>query len=110
VQFLPRLKRFVQKARERQEDGARLQVVYVSSDKSQKVFDAYFKKHDWLAVPYADCDAIRRPLEKRFGVSGIPSCVLLQKNGGGDFEEVTREAREKIGGDPGRPFAVGGRR
>ena len=71
------------------------ELLYVSSDKDAAAFKAYFnEKHDWLALPYDAAQRLRKPLEDRFGVNGIPAAILLtydpkQK----EFMVVTTDAR-----------------
>ena len=50
-------------------DGKKFEVVYVSSDKSEKTFDDYYSTMPWLAIPFGDK---RIPLLiKRFQLDGL---------------------------------------
>ena len=53
-----------------------LEVVFVSRDRDEESFNAYFAKMPWLAVPFSDSDCLQR-LNKRYKVNGIPNLVIL---------------------------------
>ncbi|XP_039780794.1 probable nucleoredoxin 1-2 [Panicum virgatum] len=53
-----------------------LEVVFVSCDRDEESFNAYFAKMPWLAVPFSDSDCLQR-LNKRYKVNGIPNLVIL---------------------------------
>eukprot|EP01062_Namystynia_karyoxenos_P082083 TRINITY_DN9177_c0_g1_i1.p1 TRINITY_DN9177_c0_g1~~TRINITY_DN9177_c0_g1_i1.p1 ORF type:complete len:1346 (+),score=269.57 TRINITY_DN9177_c0_g1_i1:92-4129(+) len=57
------------------------EVVFVSSDRSQREAEAYFRgQHgDWLMMPYSD--SRNQALSQRFGASGIPTLVVLAPDG-----------------------------
>merc|ERR1712216_622025 len=57
-----------------------LEVLFVSSDRDQESFDDYFKEMPWLALDFADRKA-KEELSSLFGVSGIPSLVIVDKDG-----------------------------
>merc|ERR1711939_503298 len=60
--------------------GKSLEIVFVSSDRDEKSFDDYFKEMPWLALPYAKRTE-KELLSDTFGVSGIPSFVVLRPDG-----------------------------
>jgi len=72
-----------------------LEVVFVSSDRDQKAFLEYYGTMPWLAIPQGD--ARKAKLSKLFGVSGIPSFVLVDAATG---ETITTEGRSGVGSDP----------
>ena len=55
-------------------------VVFISSDRDQASFDAYFKEMPWLALPFSD-KARRAGLGKKYDVRGIPSLIVLDATG-----------------------------
>lgn len=76
-----------------QEKG--MEIVFVSSDKSEEDFTNYYKDMPWLALPYDNKDA-KAALNKKFKVSGIPSFVILNPSG----EVLTKDGREAVMKDP----------
>jgi len=56
------------------------ELVFVSSDKDQHAFDEYFGEMPWVALPYDRRD-LKEKLSSKFKVSGIPSLVVLDKDG-----------------------------
>lgn len=60
--------------------NADFEVVFVSSDRDEESFSAYFKKMPWLALPFADLET-RKSLKELFKVRGIPHLVILDKTG-----------------------------
>jgi nucleoredoxin len=71
--------------------GKDFEIVFVSSDRDEKSFQEYFNEMPWLALPYAD-RAAKNELSKVFGVEGIPSLVLLDK----DFSVITKKGRGSV--------------
>ncbi|KAL6983700.1 protein-disulfide reductase [Sarracenia purpurea var. burkii] len=59
---------------------AEFEVVFISSDRVDEAFDAYFAKMPWLAVPFSDSDT-RKRLTELFKVRGIPHLVILDGKG-----------------------------
>jgi len=76
--------------------GTELEVVFVSSDRSQEGFDEYYGEMPWLALPYADRKR-KQKLSKKFKVNGIPSVVVLD---GATGETISTDARTAILDDP----------
>jgi nucleoredoxin len=72
-----------------------LEIVFVSSDRDEDSFNSYYAEMPWLAVPYADRD-LKAKLSKKFKVNGIPSFVLIDKDG----KTITTEGRDAISSDP----------
>ena len=50
-------------------DSKPLEIIFISSDRSQDFFDEYFGSMPWLAVPYEDKRV--KDLSKYFGVEGV---------------------------------------
>merc|ERR1719460_1774699 len=51
------------------------EIVFVSSGRSADAFKEYYETMPWLAIPHGD--KRKELLSSRFGVSGIPSFVLV---------------------------------
>jgi len=78
-----------------------LEIIFVSSDKSQGEFDDYFKTMPWLALPF-DERSKKASLSKKYKVSGIPTLVILDGETGAT---ITTDGREAVGEDPtGKDF------
>ncbi|KAJ4707589.1 Thioredoxin, nucleoredoxin [Melia azedarach] len=56
------------------------EVIFVSGDKDDASFNAYFSKMPWLAIPFSDSET-RTRLDEKFSVTGIPHLVILDENG-----------------------------
>jgi nucleoredoxin len=68
-------------------------VVFVSSDRDEASFKAYFNKEmPWASVPFAD-RARAQALGTQFGIRGIPSVIVLAAD---DGHVVSRDARGRI--------------
>ncbi|MFT7818356.1 nucleoredoxin-like [Arapaima gigas] len=77
------------------EAGHRLEIVFVSADRSEDSFQQYFSDMPWLAVPY--CDKVRRSrLNRLYGIQGIPTLILLDTAG----QVITRQGRIEVLNDP----------
>jgi nucleoredoxin len=72
-----------------------MEIIFVSSDRSEKDFQSYYKEMPWLAVPYSRRD-VHQSLNKKFKVQGIPSLVILDKAG----QVITQDGRSKVSADP----------
>lgn len=72
-----------------------LEIVFVSSDKTQDAFDEYFAEMPWLALDYSD-RSLKKELSEHFGVSGIPSVVIVDADG----SIISKEGRGAIASDP----------
>jgi len=73
----------------------RIEIVFVSSDKSEDQFDEYFSEQPWLALDYSD-RKLKNELSELFGVEGIPSVVIIDSDG----SVISKEGRGAIAGDP----------
>merc|ERR1712196_168302 len=72
-----------------------LEVLFVSSDRDQESFDEYFKEMPWLALDWADRKR-KEQLSNLFGVEGIPSLVIIDKDG----STITKNGRAAVSEDP----------
>jgi len=74
--------------------GLPFEIVFASSDRDEESFNSYFKEQPWVAFPFKD-RKLKEKLSQRFGVRGIPSFVLLDK----DRSVITTEGRGAVMGD-----------
>lgn len=76
-------------------EGKPFEVVFVSGDNDQRMFDGYFGSMPWLAVPYTDKARIQK-LNMLYKVQGIPSLVIVDSATGAT---ITRNGRMSVGLD-----------
>lgn len=93
VKFTPKLISIYHKIKqtlvgEKEEED--FEIVFVSSDRDQSSFDAYFGTMPWLALPFGDPTV--KALTKYFDVQGIPCLVILGPNG----KTITKQGRNLI--------------
>ncbi|GFR46287.1 hypothetical protein Agub_g7842 [Astrephomene gubernaculifera] len=60
--------------------GKPFEIVFISSDRSQEDFDAYYGEMPWMAIPFSETGH-RTSLGRRFSVMGIPTLVILSPEG-----------------------------
>merc|ERR1719359_1550050 len=89
--FTPEL---AKKYNEIQEAGLPLEILFASSDRDEAAFDEYFAEMPWAALPYSQ-RGLKEELSNHFGVRGIPSLVLLDK----DRSVITKNGRGAVMGD-----------
>jgi len=75
--------------------GAKVEVIFCSSDRDEDAFKEYFGEMPWLALPYSN-RGLKEELSSMFGVSGIPSLVICNKDG----TEFNSEGRNAVMGEP----------
>jgi len=75
--------------------GKKFEIVFASSDRDQAAFDDYYGDMPWAALPY-EARAAKEALSKKYKVRGIPSLVILDKDG----NTITTDGRAAISGDP----------
>jgi len=71
------------------------EVVFVSSDKDEASFKEYFAEQPWFALDFDDRKR-KEQLSDHFGVEGIPSFVIIDKDG----SVITKDGRSAVTGDP----------
>jgi len=76
-------------------NGLPFECVFVSSDRDEAAFDAYFGEMPWLALPFADRER-KEALSKKFKVRGIPTLVILDVDG----SVITTDGRSAVSEDP----------
>ena len=86
--FTPKLSAFYKTMKAKRDD---FEVVFVSGDRSESEFTGYFGEHPWLAIPYSEKKSMSK-LNKKFKVQGIPSLVIVDKDG----ELITDSGVEKV--------------
>lgn len=86
--FTPRL---VKAYNDAKEDGAAVEVIFVSSDRDEAAMYKYMKDYDmdWLAVPFG---GPRQELGRKFSVRGIPALFILD----GDGNVITADGRGQV--------------
>jgi hypothetical protein len=72
-----------------------MEIIFVSSDRSQRDFDEYFGEMPWLALPY-DKRKENEELSVAFDVRGIPSFVVIDADG----TTITTDGCSKVMSDP----------
>ncbi|CAE7412908.1 NXN [Symbiodinium sp. KB8] len=78
-----------------------LEIVFVSSDKSEEEFNSYFGEMPWLALPFSERTK-KNDLSKKFKVSGIPTFVIINAENG---SVITADGRSAVMSDPeGKKF------
>ena len=72
----------------------KMEIVYVSSDRTIPDFEAYYSKMPWLAIPTEEGSAqIKQALAAKLGIQGIPSLIVLDAKTG---EFISATAREDV--------------
>jgi nucleoredoxin len=72
-----------------------LEIVFVSSDRDEKAFQEYFADQPWLALSYS-CRKEKEQLSNLCGVEGIPSLVIIDKDG----SIINKDGRAAVSSDP----------
>ena len=70
--FTPMLKEFYNKIKAM---GVEFEIIFVSSDKTQKEFEDYFNEMPWLAVPFGDSRI--QTIKDMYEIHGIPTLIFL---------------------------------
>ena len=65
-------------------------MIFSSCDGNEAAFDRYFAEMPWVAVPYTD--ARNNNLKQRFGITGIPTLIVLNQKG----DIITAEGRSDV--------------
>jgi nucleoredoxin len=71
------------------------EIVFVSSDKDEGQFKEYFAEQPWLALDFTDRKR-KEQLSKAMNVEGIPSFVIVDKDG----SVITKDGRAAVTEDP----------
>lgn len=86
--FTPKLVEFYKVLRNEHKD---VDIVYLSSDKSEAEFNQYFAKMPWLALPFDERN-IKTKLSGKFKVEGIPTLLLLNSDG----VVISKDATQRV--------------
>ncbi|XP_022313533.2 tryparedoxin-like [Crassostrea virginica] len=62
------------------ENNQSIEIIFVSSDRDEGSFNEYYNEMPWHALPFSDRDA-KQKLADKYGVRGIPTLVILDKDG-----------------------------
>lgn len=89
--FTPELVKFYKKIKG---DSKKFEIIFVSSDREEDSMKEYFDSMPWLAVPYGDDR--KKALSRTFKISGIPTLVIIDKNG----DTITTQGRSAVSHDP----------
>mmetsp|Transcript_35320 Transcript_35320/g.40806 ORF Transcript_35320/g.40806 Transcript_35320/m.40806 type:complete len:113 (+) Transcript_35320:1-339(+) len=72
------------------EEEKLLEIIFVSYDGNEAAFERNFSEMPWLALNYTD--SRNKLYKQQFGVTGIPTLVILNKSG----EVVTYTGRDDV--------------
>lgn len=92
-QFTPLLVKFYELMNK---NGEKFEIIWVSRDRNNEDFVAYYQKMPWLAVPVENMEAVTQLTSSKFKLQGIPHLVLLD---GDDASIYTLEGTKKVMND-----------
>jgi len=97
--FTPQLAKIYNEIRD---SGKDFEIIFISSDSSEKDFKDYHKDMPWLAIPYNNEDE-KEACSEKYSIQGLPTLVLIDGENG---ETITEEGRGAVGefGADGFPF------
>lgn len=87
------------------EQGKKLEIVFVSSDRDEASFRDYFGTMPWLAAAYEDRES-KAELSKAFQVEGIPTLVFIDPKTGKILNKNGRMAVESGAEFPFAPLSL----
>ena len=90
--FTPQLAKTYKKLKA---EGKNFEIIFVSSDKDEAQFNEYFAEMPWVALPYSERNR-KEQLSGVFQVEGIPTLVILDKNG----NVIRKDGRSAVASDP----------
>lgn len=94
--FTPVLSEFYQEVKEI--DEALLEIVFITSDRDDASFNEYYRDMPWLAIEHSSGDLLKA-IKSKFGVSGIPTFVVLNGETGEIVDAKARNAVASSNGD-----------
>lgn len=62
------------------ENNQSIEIIFISSDRDDSSFQEYFNEMPWHALPFAERD-LKGKLGEKYGVRGIPTLIVLDKDG-----------------------------
>lgn len=79
---------------------AKIEIVYISSDRSVEDFDSYYGTMPWLSIPLVQGSAqIKNKLSQTLRIAGIPTLVVLDAKTGQFITGLAREEVTAVGGN-----------
>eukprot|EP00934_Nitzschia_sp_Nitz4_P002785 Nitzschia sp. Nitz4//scaffold363_size14950//10533//11346//NITZ4_008906-RA/size14950-augustus-gene-0.28-mRNA-1//-1//CDS//3329549263//2775//frame0 len=88
-------------------EETKLEIVYVSSDRTVPDFEGYYKKMPWLSIPAeSGAAAIKNQLAQKLGILGIPTLIVFDAKTGEFVGGRAREEVSKVGGDVAKAKAL----
>lgn len=75
--FTPMLKQFYNNIKS---TGVELEIIFVSSDRTQKDFEEYYNEMPWLALPLGDSRI--QTLKTMYEIQGIPTLIFVNPQTG----------------------------
>lgn len=93
--FTPDLADFYNQTK--QKVGDKLEIVFISSDRTEGDWKGYFSEMPWLALPFTARD-VKEKLADKYNVTGIPTLVFLDASSG---ETISMEGRRLVMTNPG---------
>ncbi len=69
-----------------------MEIILISADRDEKSFDEYYGEMPWLTLDYKEQEK-RDELDEKFGISGMPTLILLDGDSG---NIICKDARDKI--------------
>ena len=85
--FTPQLVQFYNEVNKTEQT---MEIVFVTSDRSEEDFNNYFKEMPWIALPFGD-ERIQS-LKTLFSVRGIPMFVVMKSDG----TLITQDGRNDV--------------
>ncbi|CAC5421672.1 NXN [Mytilus coruscus] len=76
------------------------EIVFISSDRDEASFNDYYKEMPWLAMDFDKRD-LKATCSSKFGVSGIPTLIILNGNTGEIIDKNGRSAVQSSETFPG---------
>ena len=73
-----------------------LEIVFISSDRSETEFSQYYASMPWLAVPYDATRMRQQQISMRYGIQGIPGLVILDSLSGSIVASVDQSRTEVV--------------
>ena len=70
---------FAELYKEINESEKKMEVVFVSGDKTPEEYEKYYDEMPWIALPFKDARLAN--LAKKFEVKGVPRLVILKPDG-----------------------------
>lgn len=93
--FTPKLAKFYNSVKQSQ-NGVKFELIFLSSDKTEKEFSEYLSEMPWYALPYSKRTE-KGKLSKHFKVSGIPTLIFLDGETG---KVINKNGRSVVDTDP----------